>query len=475
MRLKNNNAQEKLNRPTSLFLVCTENVVSWLSVFEFKSKKINCCYASIIVCVAFFNLSLAQTTAFSKLCAGFVKTYDKLNIPVTSLDYKTNFSNIKPNEQLQKQLAFFKNCSSQLDEINIKTLSNNDKWRYNQLKYEIALNIERISLEQKWNNGGRIVPENGLYQLTHHKEWYSYYVKYFTSVNITPEKVFEMGESEVKKIQKEIKKIQLNLGYNDEHFYNYLQSDTFYFKEKEQILAAYSVIDKTARKNINKLFPLYTIPEITVMDFPNSTANTPPGIYLGKESNSLGKPVFQFNFYGHLHNKRSMDWLYMHEAIPGHHLQVVAKNNNNELSKLKNKFFYFGNAEGWACYVEDFGKEIGLYQNDYTYLGKWQWDLVRSARLVMEVGIHYYGWDKEKAMNYWKDNIKGQDEIANREITRITNWAGQALCYKVGALTIKKIIDEKIKQGNSIVEAHQFLLSHSDFPLEVLLYNIQNF
>ncbi len=262
----------------------------------------------------------------------------------------------------------------------------------------------------------------------------------------------------------------MKLGYsNDEVFYNYLLSDTFYLKNKEQVLTRYAEIDKIVRKNIGKLFPKYTIPEIGVMEWPNSNVNTPPGMYLDKKSNAYGKDIFEFNFYGQKHNKRAMEWLYMHEAIPGHHLQFEARKNSQDSSSLKNNIFYFGNAEGWACYVEDFGKEIGLYKNDYSYLGKWQWDLVRSARLVMEVGIHYYGWSRERALQYWKDNIKGQDEIAGREITRITNWPGQALCYKVGALSIKKIVNQRLKRGDSIIDAHRFLLDHSDFPLQILL------
>ena len=86
----------------------------------------------------------------------------------------------------------------------------------------------------------------------------------------------------------------------------------------------------------------------------------------------------------------------------------------------------------------------------------------------MEVGVHYYGWSYEKAMQYWKENIKGQDEIADREIKRITKWAGQALCYKVGASTIKQIIAQKVSQGLDVKKANQFFLSHSDFPLQVL-------
>jgi uncharacterized protein (DUF885 family) len=157
-----------------------------------------------------------------------------------------------------------------------------------------------------------------------------------------------------------------------------------------------------------------------------------------------------------------MDWLYMHEAIPGHHLQSTVRGQGNG-------YFYFGTAEGWACYVEDLGKEMGLYTDPYSLLGKYEWNLVRSARLVMEVGIHYYGWQFDEALAYWKKNIKGQDDIAEREIKRITKWPGQSLCYKIGAINIKKIVAQRMSEGLSLKDAHQFILEHSDMPLQALL------
>jgi uncharacterized protein (DUF885 family) len=428
-------------------------------------------YSAVLFLFISLNLLQAQTIAFNKFCTDFIKGYNELDIPAIDLDYKVNFSTITNTDELKKQETFFLDYSKQLTKLDIKKLKSEEQLRYRQLTYEISMNMERIDLEKKWSAEGRKIPDNGLHGMSNYKVWYSYYIKRFTSVDITPEQVFAMGESEVKKIQQEIKTIETKLGYTDDKsFYKYLKSDTFYLKDKEQILKTYAEIDKTVRKNLDKLFPKYNVPEVGVMEWSNATASTPPGMYLDKENNAYGKDIFQYNFYGQKHNTRAMEWLYMHEAIPGHHLQFVARHNNNkDSSALKNNFFYFGNAEGWACFVEDYGKEMGLYQSNYTYLGKWQWDLVRSARLVMEVGIHYYGWSHEKAMQYWKDNIKGQDEIADREITRITNWAGQALCYKVGALTIKKIIWQKLKQENSLINVHQFLLAHSDFPLQVLI------
>src|SRR5205085_9502863 len=98
--------------------------------------------------------------------------------------------------------------------------------------------------------------------------------------------------------------------------------------------------------------------------------NTPPGIYLNHEFNSYGKDVFQFNFYGNRYNIRAVEWLYMHEAIPGHHLQFSIR-NRGQTDSIQELFLYPGNFEGWACYVEYEGKKLGLYTDEYSYLGKW--------------------------------------------------------------------------------------------------------
>lgn len=423
----------------------------------------------LLIALSFFISLQASAQSLDKLCTEFITGYNALDIPATELDYKTNFHNIKGPFALGNQEKFFASYAAKTAKLSPAKLNAEEKIRLAQLNYEIGMNLERIRLEKKWNADGRKIPENGFYSLPDHEAWYSYYIKYFTSVAISPPEVFEMGQREVNKVQAHLLALQHKMGFTtDSAFYAYLEKDTFYLTEKTDILKVYDEIDKRVRVNLANLYPAENIPEIGVMEWPNATATTPPGMYQDKERNAYGKDVFLFTFYGQKHNRRAMEWLYMHEGIPGHHLQSVMRRHNTQKNPLQNEFFYFGNSEGWACYVEDHGTEIGMYKDDAAYLGKWEWDLVRSARLVMEVGIHYYGWSYEKALAYWKENIKGQDAIAEREIKRITNWAGQALCYKVGALTIEKIIDQKMQAGQTRKQVNTFLLDHSDVPLQVL-------
>ncbi len=219
------------------------------------------------------------------------------------------------------------------------------------------------------------------------------------------------------------------------------------------------------------------VPLVRAEEWPDAGPNTPPGIYRGAVDSALTDFVFQFNFHTGRYNSRAMSWLYMHEAIPGHHLQAVQPINGSA-GDLRDNMFYSGTSEGWACYVEYHGDELGLYADPYQRLGKWEWDLVRSVRLVLDAGIHYYGWSHDKGLAYWKSHIPGQDGIAEREVTRVTNWAAQALTYKVGADRIQRLRDRyAVECANmgilpDIVRFHRAFLGMGQVPMEVVERNM---
>ncbi|HYG49633.1 MAG TPA: DUF885 family protein, partial [Flavobacteriales bacterium] len=237
---------------------------------------------------------------------------------------------------------------------------------------------------------------------------------------------------------------------------------------KNKLIKEFGMIDSTVRQHMKNFFGALQLPAVYPMEWPDATAFTPPGMYLNHTSNAFGKDVFQFNFYGGKYNTRAMEWLYMHEAIPGHHLQSIFW--QAKPGTVQSLFVYPGNFEGWACHMEYFGKEFGLFTDPYSYLGKWEWDLVRSARLVIDAGIHYYGWTREDALEYWKKTIPGQDDIAEREVTRVTNWCGQALSYKVGSDFIFNLKTEWMNRNPKKKHKDFYLayLKSGNIPLKVL-------
>lgn len=436
-------------------------------------------FVIFIVAISSFYILKANTSklSFREFVDNFIENYNKLNIPLTVYDYRDYFKAIPSLEIVKRQEVFFNKQKNNLKSYNRSSLDKNEKIDFDHLQYEIEFNLERIELEKDWISNGRIIPEGGLYTLHNHKKWYSYFIKKFTSLPLTPEEIMEMGKREVTRVQKEIKSIQLLSGFPDSSsFYNYLKSEVFTVTNSASLLGQFQLTDKAVRKNLKSFIGDIELPEVYPMEWPDSGPNTPPGMYLNHEQNNFGKDVFQYNYFESKFNKRAIEWLYMHEAIPGHHLQFSMREANKP-NALQEQFLYPGNFEGWACYVEYEGKELGLYKDLYSYLGKWEWDLVRSARLVIDAGIHNYGWSRAQALAYWKQNIPGQDDISEREVTRVTNWTAQALSYKVGADCIFQLRDKlstKYGKDFNIVKFNRCYLSFGLRPLSVIKVNLES-
>ena len=406
-------------------------------------------------------------TSFASYKAEFIKGYLQLDVPEVEYDYRDYFNSIPSAAALEKQATFFREQSSRIQRIDQSKLSLAERTDYEHLLYELSFNLYRLELEKAWVTGGRSIPENGLAQMNDHRHWYRYFIKKFTSTDISPEAVFALGKKEVAKVTNEIEKIRKELLFPDlQSFYKHLRQDSFYITDKREIVAGFEKIDSMVRERLPGFAGSFPVPPVYAMEWPGAGAHTPPGMYLNHTYTAYGKDVFQFNFSTGRYNRRAMEWLYMHEAIPGHHLQSTISKRTD----LQRLFLYPGNFEGWGCYVEYLGKDFGLYQDPYSYLGKWEWDLVRSARLVIDAGIHYYGWTRQEAIEYWKATIPGQDDIAEREITRVTNWCGQALSYKVGADFIMNLKKEWVEQhkGRSTQQFHIDYIQSGVLPLTVL-------
>lgn len=221
------------------------------------------------------------------------------------------------------------------------------------------------------------------------------------------------------------------------------------------------------RHNLSKLFEDTLVPKfiISATVIPSQTMS--PGSYIRSQN------LFAYNFSDGKQNVRVMDFLLLHEGIPGHHYQfsLQAKNRANKPAFAQN-VSYSGNTEGWGAYTESLGKELGLYQTPEEELSRCEWDLIRSVRLMLDVGIHYYGWSMDKAFAFWNENIKGQDDIAYREITRVIYWPGQSLAYKIGARKIEEFKTRLHVTDSAIKKFHSVFLSFSSEPLEVIEKNI---
>jgi len=409
----------------------------------------------------------AQPKTFDAFCNDFVSGYKALKIPQYDLSYIVNFQHIGAIEQVKKQLGFFTEIKTGLAAYDQTKLSPSQKTDYQLMAYETELNLERIGLELRWKEAGaRDVSNKGLISLPDGKVWYAYYLKSWVSDAVTPDQIYQFGLAEVKRVQAHIEAVRKQTGLSEDAFYKHLDDSSFFVSDTDQIKNAFEHTKAIVYSNMNKLFSITTVPDLQIERGEARALAQTPGYYTNN--------TFYYNLFDKPYNKRQYDWLFIHEAVPGHHYQnsIIA---HTKISKVQELFFYTGFAEGWGAYAEELGKQLGVYQTPYDEMGKWQWDIVRAVRVPLDVAINYYGWTDEQALAFWKRNIRGQDDIAMREIARVRRWPAQAVTYKYGAVQILNWKDALIKkQGKNfnIKNFHDRILNHGSLPLFMVRDNV---
>jgi len=420
------------------------------------------------LCAFMLSLSaLAQQKNFDQFSKDFVSEYQSLHMPDLELSYVSGLEHIGSAVNIQKQLDFFRSIQSQLPAYKNATLNPSQKLDYELMKYETGLNLQRLALEQQWikdrpakiSTGGIITVPNG-------KEWYAYLLKRWVSDDVTPDQIYKFGLAEVERVKSHIEDIRRQTGLSEDDFYKHLNDPSFFIADSNEVQKSFERTKEVVYSNLPKLFSITKIADLTIKKGEARQLAQTPGYY---DNNT-----FYYNLFDKPYNKRQVDWLFIHEAVPGHHYQasIIAQTKVSDVQQL---FFYIGFAEGWGAYAEELGKELGVYKTPYDELGKWEWDIVRSVRVPLDVGLNYYGWTDQQALDFWKKNIRGQDDIAMREIARVRRWPAQVVTYKYGALQILHWKEElRKKQGKdfNIKDFHDRILNHGSLPLFIVKQNV---
>ncbi|GAA4374797.1 DUF885 domain-containing protein [Hymenobacter koreensis] len=413
------------------------------------------------------------------LFTDFARDYRALGIRGIQLDYRENLRLIPSVEELQRRQQVLFSYQQRLNRLRRPQLAPDSRYDYDQLAFELAFNLRRAELEKRFVRArpDRQAAATGLATLPDARAWYQLYVQRYTSLERTPEQLTAFSEAEVKRVQSEIRRLREALGYGRDSagFYRHLQSPAFVLTDEQEVLRRYNAIRERALAGLPRLFLNTDVPGVNIRVIADSGPATPPGYYIPEEpGGSEAAPTrgtFYFNFYQQRHNLRAMEWTFLHEAVPGHHYQFSLTARQTQLPEFKRLFLYNGHFEGWSAYVEYLGHDLGLYQDLYSELGKWEWDLVRSVRVALDAGIHAHGWTKAQALAYWRANIPGADDIAEREVNRCIAWPGQALSYKLGAAQLlewQAWLRRKQGPAFDIRRFHALVLSRGQLPLPVL-------
>lgn len=358
----------------------------------------------------------------------FIKDFKRLHIADLQIYYKDNLELIQSERNIVKQEKMFLDYKEALQSFNRTSLSKEQQLDYAVVLYEINLHLERISLEKKWLKvKPKRISTEGLQQVPMGREWYVYFLKKWVDASVTPDELFHFGLSEIERARKAMKAIEKASGLDSLEYQKYINSPIFFYNSAETVQTSFELFKKEIEPNLIGYFPkVNELPDVHIERGKNKAYAQVPAYY-----NEI-RSTFYYNFFDTPFNQRQIAWIFMHEAVPGHHYQIKYE-DQLEKSNIKQLFSYNGYREGWAAYVEELIHEFGTYTNKYDELGKWEWDIIRSVRVSMDIGINYYDWNEENALQFWQEYIKGQDDIGKREIARMKRWPAQVITYKYGA------------------------------------------
>jgi uncharacterized protein (DUF885 family) len=306
--------------------------------------------------------------------------------------------------------------------------------------------------------------------------WYAFAIRQMTTTRLTAEEIHRIGQDEVRRIRKEMDAVmaQTDFDGNFQQFVGVLRTDErFFFDRAEDLLIAYRDICKRVDPELTKLFA--TLPRLPygVVPVPAYAEKSQTTAYYEPGSPAAGRPG---RFFANTYDLRArpkweMEALALHEAVPGHHLQLAIAQELPDMPEFRRHGFYTAYIEGWGLYAESLGPELGMYTDPYAKFGQLTYEMWRAIRLVVDTGMHALGWTRDRAIDFFTENAGKAEHDIVVEVDRYIVWPAQALAYKIGELKIKELrarAAAALGERFDLRRFHDEVLGAGALPLDVL-------
>ena len=332
---------------------------------------------------------------------------------------------------------------------------------------------------------GTYVPKTresiGMRALPDGAAWYAYRVRQFTTTSLSPDQIHALGLREVKRIRALMDSVIASTGFKGSFadFARFLRTDPqFFYSDSASLVRAYRDIAKRADPGLIKLFGRLPRLPYGVTTIPSFMAKSQTTAYYEGGSLEAGRPGYFFvNTYDlKSRPKWEMEALSLHEAVPGHHLQIALAQELEGLPEFRRYGGYTAFVEGWGLYSEGLGPELGMYQDPYAKFGQLTYEMWRAVRLVLDTGIHALGWTREQALQFFTDNAPKAEQDITVEVDRYIAWPGQALAYKIGQLKFRELRDSAaatLGPRFNIRAFHDEVLRNGALPMDLLEQDVR--
>jgi uncharacterized protein (DUF885 family) len=307
------------------------------------------------------------------------------------------------------------------------------------------------------------------------KAFYQQQIREYTTLDLSPEQIHQIGLEEVARIQQQMDAIIKQVGFKGDFaaFLQFLRTDPqFYAKTPQELLDRAAWISKRVDGQVGKFIGTLPRGRFTIKPVPPDIApfwtagRGGVGTYWVNTYNLPSRPLY------------NLPALTLHESSPGHSLQGALAEEQGDQPAFRRENYISAYGEGWALYTEKLGEEMGIYETPYEEFGKLTYEMWRACRLVIDTGVHHYGWSREQALAYLRDRTALSEHEVTTEVDRYISWPAQALSYKLGEITIVKLRGEAEKSLGDKFDLRSFhdaVLRQGSVPLPVLEQQVRQF